>query len=455
MKIKMLEILRTGCGSLLLLIGLAGCLPDTLASLNPLADTERAPGTRLDLFSEKDPLSQKNAENFSTQTIHLDPPRQMAAWKQSGGTKDNNPGNIVLALQGQEEWRLSLGEGGFGLRGDTKAYRISARPLVFGNRVYVYQQDGTVTALSLSGTPLWRQDVRPPQEMDVAVGGGISAGDTTVFVGTGYGEILALHAETGSILWRFRLPSPARGAPTLDAKRVYVLTQNNDVLAFDQKEGQMLWQSNGVPEIASVLSSAGPAIVDNVLIAPFSSGEVMALNAQTGALKWLDIVSDSYRHLSISGLGDVSAAPVVDKNTVYVTGVGGHTAALNLTDGKRLWEQRIGSLYTPVVSGNALFMIDLQQRLVALERTSGKPLWVTPLPVAKTGKKDQTSWIGPLLLNETLWVFSDTGLFLQVEAKTGSILGQKPVNQPIYVLPVVAQGRLVSILGNNDLGSFQ
>lgn len=433
-----------------------GCTSDSLSSLNLLNKEEaRIPGERKSVFERADPLANPLPTTFSKSAVLLGTARPIAFWPQAGGTPANNPGRIALSFQGIEEWHTSLGEVGLGLRwSDRHYYRISARPVVDQGRIYVYQQDGMVSALSLSGELQWRNDVRPSGEYDVAVGGGVATAGGRVFVGTGYGELVALEGTSGQEIWRVRLPAPTRGAPVVEGGRVFVMTQNNDLLAFRQADGGEIWQSDGVPQIASLLSGTSPAVANGVVIAPFSSGEVMALDVRTGQLKWLDLVSDSYRRFALSGLGDVSAAPVVEGDVVYVSGVAGHTAAVRIADGSRLWEQNLGTLYTPALSGNALFLIDLQQRLVALDRKNGKPLWFTQLPTSKT-KKQQTDWIGPLILGETVWAFSDDGRFAQLDPKNGKVLSIKETGLPVYVVPVVAGSHLIMVLGKNNIAAFK
>ncbi|PNB52887.1 pyrrolo-quinoline quinone, partial [Pseudomonas sp. GW531-E2] len=55
-------------------------------------------------------------------------------------------------------------------------------------------------------------------------GGGVSFDDGKVFATDGLGDVVALEAASGKILWRVKPGAPLRGAPTLANGQVYILS---------------------------------------------------------------------------------------------------------------------------------------------------------------------------------------------------------------------------------------
>jgi outer membrane protein assembly factor BamB len=374
----------------------------------------------------------------------------MPDWSQPGGNPANDPGNVSLSgTAGGAAWRARAVESA----GKGKV-RPSMPPLVYGGRIFVYESGGTVTSLGQGGGKAWSVSLTPEGEKSRPTGGGIAASGTAVFAATGYGELVALDAATGNRLWTFEMSAPARGAPTAAAGKVFVVSATNVLHAVNQADGTEAWQYPGIPEIGGVLSSASPAVSGGTVVVPYTSGEVIAFDINSGETKWADAVIRSTRTMAVSGLTDVAASPVIHEGVVYATGVSGRTIAVRLSDGERLWEQNLGSASTPAVSGNALFVIDLADNLVALDRTSGEVFWRTALPVVRK-KRFFSVWSGPTLAGGILWAVSNDRRMIGVEPATGNIVVDRELSSPAYIKPIAAGGQLLVLSGDGTLTAFR
>ena len=49
---------------------------------------------------------------------------------------------------------------------------------------------------------------------------------------------------------------------------------------------------------------------------------------------------------------------------------------------------------------------------------------------------------GPVLAGGNLWLASDKGEVLGVNAATGDVVGKRALGDPVFVPPVIAQGRM-------------
>ncbi len=430
------SLLLTGCGS----------VSEFTDNVNPFSREKILPGDRQPVFDGADPA----AETLG-QTAKVGPSTGGQTWTTAGGGLTNDPGNVAISVSGARAWRAQVGSSGGGLT--SSALRISSRPVSDGSRIYVYKPNGEVVALSSAGGRQWTQNLRPEGERDVGPGGGVTVAGGVVYAATGYSELAALDAGSGSVMWKVKLDTPSRGAPVAGAGHVFVVSQSNEVFALSQTDGTLAWTYAGIEETAGVLSAANPAISGNRVIVPFSSGEIMAINIKTGEPDWIDGVSRGFRTLALSGLSDVSASPVVSGNTVYATGVAGRTVAVDVKTGQRRWEQDLGSVHTPVVSGSALFMVDLDDRMVALGLKSGETLWATALP-RPAKKKRRRNWAGPVLANGALVAFSSDGQFVKVDAASGQITTTQRTNTDVYVSPIAAAGRVIVLTGKDGVAAF-
>jgi outer membrane protein assembly factor BamB len=421
---------------------IGGC--SALSGINPFKKEEEIlPGERRAALPQA-------AQEVAGGTPSIGGATAMADWSQPGGNPANAPGNVSIGgSSANESWRVRAVEAA-----SKSNVRPSMPPLVYGGRIFVYDASGTVSALSPGGGTAWSVSLAPEGERSRSPGGGIAASGSAIFAATGFGELVALDASTGNRLWSFELSAPARSAPTAANGKVFVVTATNILHAVNQADGTEAWQYPGIPEIAGVLSSASPAVSGGTVVVPYSSGEVIAFDSESGELTWADAVIRSTRTLAVSGLTDVAASPVIYEGVVYATGVSGRTIAVSLGSGERLWEQNIGSASTPAVSGNAIFIVDLEENLVAIDRTNGQVFWRTALPVVRE-KRFVSVWTGPTLAGSILWAVSNDERMIGVDPATGNIIVDRQLSSPAYIKPVAAGGQLLVLAGDGSLSAFQ
>ena len=416
---------------------LAGCA--TIDGINPFArEDPPLPGERRAVGSAADPvLAITNA------SVSIPGPSGAIDWPQPGGNAANNPGHVSLA--GSASWRSQAG-----VVAGNRRVRMSALPVVAGGRAYVYDPNGNVTAVSISGGgQSWRRALRPEDEDGQVGTGGVAFDGGRVFAATGFGQLFALDAANGATAWVIDLDTPALAAPTIADGRVFVITQSNTLLALSVSDGTELWRFRGVPSSAGLLGSGTPAVSGNTVVVPYSSGEIVALNATTGEPRWADAVVTGARYQALSGLRDLVASPVIVGGSVIATGVGGRTISVALESGSRQWETNVGSVHTPIVAGDVVFLVDLEGRLMALSRSTGRIQWAIDLP-GGSGEGEE-KWAGPALADGVLFIVSSDGNVLRINPANGERVGGNSVGEDMYLRPIAAGGRLLAMAANGTL----
>lgn len=434
-------------GAALLLVGCAA-----IEDMNPFGPKDtRLVGDRESVFSSNAQLIAADRARAAS----ISPARANPDWPQPGGNAQNDPGHLAFNGAGSRAWRAKVGGSTVSGLGVTRgSVRISARPVVAGDRVFVYAPDGTVTALSSgSGGRVWRTSLQPDGERDPAPGGGVTVANGRVFVATGYGEAAALSAQNGEVIWRADLRAPARSAPTAGAGKIFVVSQRNQVFALDQNDGSISFEYAGIPEQAGLVATSSPAVAGDKVVIPYSSGEVMAFSVETGEPKWQEFVTRSMRTLAVAGMTDVSGSPVIENGVVYATGVAGRTIAVSLADGTKRWERNMGSAHTPVVSGDAVFLVDLGNRMIALDKSSGETLWMTALPRPK--KRRDLAYAGPVLAGGSLWAVSNDGRLAQLDPASGNLVAERTIGSSAYTAPIVANGQMIFVSDAGEITALR
>jgi outer membrane protein assembly factor BamB len=429
-----------GAAAMALLSGLAlaGCsdslsgmsLPSMpkLQDLNPFAEKQvPLPGKRVSVLQREDNGSELAAADSP---IALPPPQLNDTWSQPGGVASNAPGHLALGGGPKSAWSAEAGTG-------SSFYgKLTASPIVYDNKVFTLDAAGKVSAFNISGgSAVWRTSTTPPNEKDQeGFGGGLAADGGRIYAATGFGYVVALDARTGNKLWDKSLGSPVRTSPTVAAERIFVVSKEGQVYCLSGSDGTELWSFRGMPERASLLSNASPAVDGDVVVVPFPTGDLVALRVSNGQPLWSESLARTRTASSLAAMSD-TARPVIDGGTVFAVGHAGRMVATSQKTGERLWSLTVPSIQAPWVAGDSVFVVDTSGQLMAIGRRDGKVQWTTKLAGTAT-------WSGPVLAGNRLWLTSNKGQLVSVEATTGKAASTQDLGQPIYIAPVVAGGRM-------------
>lgn len=455
-----------GLGAVLLVTGLMPGCSDSLPSLpkvgelNPFKETTPPlPGKRIAVL----PATEKSVGELAEASgpLTLPPPRLNEAWPQSGGEANGAPGHLALSGSDlRQAWSASAG------RGKSKVGRVSAPPIVYGDRVYTLDSDGNVSSFSISGgSAAWKVSLAPTTdktgpgfsaitqnilnltaEDGGGYGGGIAADGGRIFAASGFGAVIALDPASGNRVWEKNLGVPIRVAPTVALDRLFVLTVEGRLYCLSTIDGAELWVVRGLPQPASLGLNASPIVADDIVVVPYATGDVVALRASDGGGMWSESLSRSRTTSQIASMSD-AARPALDNGTVYAIGHGGRMVATVAKTGERLWSLTVPSTQPPYVAGDSVFVIDTSGQLMAVSRRDGRTQWTTKLPGSNT-------WTGPVLANGILWLASKEGQLAGVDAATGRVTGQLDIGGAVFIPPVVAQGKMFVLTDDAKLVAF-
>lgn len=423
-----------GCGS-------GGGLP-SVPGISNLFETKEGPpleGRRVSVLSS-DTTASATATVESKEPVNVPAAQANASWSQPGGTASNAPGHLAFDGAAKPAWRGDAGSG------SSSEGRLTAVPIVHNGKVFTLDRKGQVTAFSAqSGGIAWRASLKPDEIKDDALGfgGGLAADGGRIYAASGFGRVVALNADTGKPLWTKTLGVPVRTSPTAINNKVFVVNSESQLYALSGEDGKELWVARGLPEGASLLSNVSPAIAGNTLVVSFPSGEVTGIDMASGQPKWTDSVSGGGVGSSLNTIGD-AARPVIDGDLVFASSSSGRMIATSIKNGERVWSKDIRAGQTPWVAGDNVFVVDTSGNAYALARKTGKTRWVAKLP-------DDRVWSGPILAGGKLWAVSSKGLLAGLDARSGEISSKVPLDNAVYIPPVVASGRMYVLTDKANL----
>ncbi len=403
---------------------------------------------------------------FAGGTIELPPSYANISWPTSGGEADHTLHHLSAATNFDVAWKADVG------KASSNRARLTAPPVVADGRLYVIDAEATVSAInSEDGKTIWRTKLAPSvkekfrireimtrtKASELGFGGGVTFDEGKLFVTSGFGFIAALSADTGEELWRVQTGAPVRTPPTAYRGSVYFVTNINEMIALSQENGERLWNFQSFEEAARILSAASPAAAGDLIVAPFSSGEVVAFLAGSGRPVWDDTLARNTQITALSALNDIAGSPVIDRGLVYAVSHAGRLVAIDIRSGQRIWEAPVASLQMPWVAGDYIFVVSIDAQLVCLSRADGAIVWVSQLKRYDNEKKrkGRIAWSGPVLAGDFLILVSSDGRLAKVSPQDGSLVESKKIDEGSVVSPIVADERIYVLTQNGKLYAFR
>jgi eukaryotic-like serine/threonine-protein kinase len=110
--------------------------------------------------------------------------------------------------------------------------------------------------------------------------------DHFLYVGSDDGNLYALDAATGSLVWKFTTGGSIRSSPTLYNGLIYFLSTDTYVYAVNAANGQIQWKYQAMFDGQSEANSSSPTVQSGTVYVN-TSDYLAALDAATGSVKWL------------------------------------------------------------------------------------------------------------------------------------------------------------------------
>jgi outer membrane protein assembly factor BamB len=383
-------------------------------------------------------------------TVTLAPATDTRDWPQVGLNAAKLSDHVQAGAEFRVAWREDIGAG------SSRDKRVVSAPVAMNGRIYTIDAEQRVNAFDADrGRRVWsvELDSPNPRRDRHAVGGGLAVAGDRLIVASGFGYVAALSLADGSEIWRRRTDSPMSGSPAVLGQRLYVTSTNNELYAIDVQTGEVVWTDQAIAESARILSSPSPAATPDLMVAPYTSGELIAYLPANGRRLWTDTLTTIGRFTPLSAINDISGRPVIQDGVVYAASYSGVLTAIDARSGVRIWNVLFGSRLGPVVSGDFLFIVGNDGQVACFRKADGKVVWARELPAYENMKKRRRpiAWTGPLIASDRLVVASSTGEVIALSIQTGETVADLDLKQPIYISPIAVNGQVLVLTDEGQL----
>ncbi len=313
--------------------------------------------------------------------------------------------------------------------------------LAAGDSVFVAGSEGVVAQINAtSGKDVWR----------VALGTQLTAG-----VGTDgrYSAVVSkanqlIVISEGREIWRQKLGALTLTAPLVAGDRVFVLSADRTVYAFDAASGRKLWQQQRNGD-SLVLGQSGLLLAVGDALVIGQGGRLVGLNPLNGVLRWEAPIATSRGTNEVERLVDLVAGYSRDRSTVCVRAFQSAIGCVDVGQGRVLWTKPASGSTGVHGDESAIFATESDGRLVSSRRTDGERLWVSELLKYR-------SLTSPLLLGKSVVVGDNEGMLHFLSRQDGSPLNRIATDgSPVVSSPVLTGQTVIAVTKRGGIFGFR
>ncbi len=244
---------------------------------------------------------------------------------------------------------------------------------------------------------------------------------------TGRETFFAIDLKSGQLLWKEDL-GDLSSSPTIYENKIFVGSFSGDLWALDKNTGEKIWRFETKAPIFSTpafskLSSFGSD--DKLLCFGSTNDYVYALNPVTGRAKW-----------KFKADGAIYSSPAIKNGMVFFGSVDGNLYSLNLKDGTLMWSFKTkASVYSsPAVAESLVYIGSNDYFMYAVNQKTGKLCW-----------KFETLGLirsSPIAVGDKLLFGSYDGNFYVLNRFTGKLLWKYQTKGMISASPACHEGKI-------------
>jgi outer membrane protein assembly factor BamB len=331
-------------------------------------------------------------------------------------------------------------------------------PVIDDGMLFIVDNKNTVYGFDINNLSKakWKKTLINQYQSTEFAGGGIAKYKNILVTAHGSNNITALNSNTGEIIWEYKLSNITRATPIIHNEHAFILTIDNKVYCFNIYSGVPKWSLPGAIEKLGIFGSASPAIAQDKVIVPHSSGQLLSIDADKGEVLWdINLIKNTQNSTTLY-LNDIDMTPIINDDTIFVANYAGTFFAIDINTGNIEWySDSVGGNKYAWYANDFIFTINKYSQLVAAYKIDGAIKWVLDLtPFEKKTKKknkklgNYITYSGPIMINSSLYIVSSEGTLLQVDPKNGKLMNQYSIPKDIYT-PLLVSGDKAYLFNNN------
>ena len=196
-----------------------------------------------------------------------------------------------------------------------------------------------------------------------------------LLLGSSDGSVIALSDQDGSMLWSSQLQGEILAAPQTNGRVVVAQSYNGKLHGLDASDGSELWVYDSNLPVLTLRGTSTPVIYERFAIAAFGNGRVVALDINTGAVRWEARVAIAQGRSEIDRIVDIDGNMLLAPPILWAVSYQGRLAAIDLATGRKMRQEEVSS-YVGLDQGfGNIYVTEETGTVIAYLRNSSGERW--------------------------------------------------------------------------------
>ena len=304
------------------------------------------------------------------------------------------------------------------------------------NSLFYFDSKGSIIKFDNESNVIWRQNHYSKQDKKLQPVLFFGDSDEDLFIADSIANYYVIDKNTGNLKWKKKHSSSFNSQIKIFDNKALIIDMENQLRCFSLETGELIWSVKTQQSLLRSQKKQSLIINSNKVYFTNSIGDVTAVNILDGKIIWQ---TPTQRNISFGSTYFLKLSDIIsDEKSIFVSDNNNQFFSIDLLTGSINWKQNFSSELRPTLIGDYLVTITDNGLLIIMNKLSGQIIRINDLfKNMKEKKKKDYQPIGFLVGKFYIYLSTNNGRILVINFKEGKIekilkLDNNKLQRPIY-----------------------
>ncbi len=388
----------------------------------------------------------------SRKTISINSPKNNSNWPMPGLNNSNLIGNLTFEGDLNFFFKRKIG------KNRKKLLNTYSSPIHYQNNILFSDNNGSIYNLTDEGELIWHSNIYKSKDKKIykSIHKKISYlfYQGNIYCADNLGNLYSLNSKNGEVIWIKNYGKFFNSKIKIINNQIVLVDQDDSFLLINIENGSLAWSlESQVSLLKSGFLNSVVATGKNSIAYTTSSGNIVNVDIKNKNVLW---TISSVRLLKGEKEDFLKNSDLVVENQVLYYSNTYRTIAINIGNGKGIWQKSFGTYIRPVISGKYIFIVNNVGHLLCKDKNTGETIWSKNLFKnfgKRKLKKMQTT--GLIMGSGNLYLTTNNGYIIVVSGNSGEIKKLLKISESFLTDLVISENKLFALTGSSKLLLFK
>ena len=164
-------------------------------------------------------------------------------------------------------------------------------------------------------------------------------------------------------MWTSNVKGEVLAPAAVDAKFIIVKTGSGELIALNKDSGEIEWSYRSKLPALTIRGSSSPVIDNNMVYATFDNGRLGVFELESGYPVWDGAISYVSGSSELENLIDSDSSPVIEGGLVFTTSYQGNINIFDIAQKRSVWQSESSSFYSPLLLRGLIILVEANSNL--------------------------------------------------------------------------------------------